>query len=548
MMNFWMQLKNRLWQGQEGASMLMAVVLAIVTMAAIVFNFLAESEQKQSGASVTYTSTNAFLLADAGVRYVEKCLKNPPVTPDACPTGASSIDWKNDFITTPATTFTKNFPTSDSSGTFSIEFIQNAINDTNNIRIRSTGTYKGAIRTIGSTVSRFTTCVLGQQAISYCTASNIKNSASTTDPNSPVQSCPAVTVDLFYPSEYPDDPTSCPNPEYLDYTNGSPTLAPPYQYCDWNLDGTTAVSVGAFNYIASGGAASGQAVVKVNSTSGFVAGMKVRLTRGALLPGGASAGATTVTLNSTSGFAANQLVKFVNLSTLGSVLPTIEEIKIQSVDSATQLTLASALGSSYNANDVADLTDISTSATNEEHTISSVNGGTNELTLSGNLSSTYPEGSSVESVIEMWVANDFSMRNKSSLTVKGALKINVGNDVILENTSEMLVFGSVALHMDNNFLLKNAAKMNEVMSFAGDLLIQVGNDALFANSSSFAGGVIANHDIVVENNAELTGSLSGDTVNLVNNATLIFDPSSGADSEGIDDCVPATFNPPSQNE
>jgi len=548
MMNFWVQLKNRLWQGQEGASMLMAVVLAIVTMAAIAFNFLAESEQKQSGASVTYTSTNAFLLADAGVRYVEKCLKDPPVTPDVCPTGASSVDWKSDFITTPATTFTKNFPTPDSSGTFSIEFIQNAINDTNNIRIRSTGTYKGAIRTIGSTVSRFTTCVLGEQAISYCTSSNIKNSASTTDPNSPVQSCPAVTVELIYPSEFPDDPapTSCPNAEYPDYSNGSPSMAPPYQYCDWELDGTTAVSVGAFNYIASGGAASGQNVVKVNSSSGFALGMKVRLTRGALLPSGASAGSTTVTLNSTTGFAANQLVKFVNLSTLGSVLPTIEEIKIQSVDSATQLTLASALGSSYNANDVADLTDLSTSATHEEHTITGISG--NDLTLSGNLSSTYPEGSSVESIIEMWVAKDFGMRNQSSLTVKGALKVNVGNDVILENTSEMLVFGSVALHMDNNFNLKNAAKMNEVMGFAGDLLVQVGNDALFENSSSFAGGVIANHDIVVENNAELTGSLSGDTVNLVNNATLIFDPNAGVDSDGIEDCVPATFNPPSQSE
>jgi hypothetical protein len=550
MMSFWVQLKNRLWQGQEGASMLMAVVLAIVTMAAIVFNFLAESEQKQSGASVTYTSTNAFLLADAGVRYVEKCLKNPPLTPDLCPTGASSVDWKNDFITTPATTFTKNFPTSNSSGTFSIEFIQNAINDTNNIRIRSTGTYRGAIRTIGSTVSRFTTCVLGQQSISYCTSSSIKNSASTTDPNSPVQSCPAVVVDLLYPSEFPDDPapTSCPNAEYPDYSNGSPSMAPPYQYCDWELDGTTAVSVGAFNYIASGGAASGQPVVKVNDASGFVAGMKVRLTRGALLPSGASAGSTTVTLNSTSGFAANQLVKIVKLSTLGSVLPTIEEIKIQSVDSATQLTLATALGSSYNANDVADLTDLSTSATNEEHTILSVNGGTNELTLTSNLSSTYPEGSSVESVIEMWVAKDFRMSNSSSLTVKGGLKINVGNNVTLENTSELLAFGSVALHTDNNFILKNAAKMNEVMSFAGDLLVQVGNDALFANSSSFAGGVIANDTILVENNAELTGSLSGDTVSLVNNATLLFDPNAGIDSDGIEDCVPTTFNPPSQSE
>jgi hypothetical protein len=146
------------------------------------------------------------------------------------------------------------------------------------------------------------------------------------------------------------------------------------------------------------------------------------------------------------------------------------------------------------------------------------------------------------------VANDFRMSNSSSLTVKGGLKINVGNNVTLENTSELLAFGSVALHTDNNFILQNAAKMNEVMGFAGDLLVQAGNNAEFKNSSSFAGGVIANHDISVKNNAELTGSLSGYTVILVNNATLLFDPNAGIDSDGIEDCVPTTFNPPSQSE
>lgn len=545
MMIFLKQLKNRVWQGQEGASMLMGVVLAIVTLAAIVFNFLAETEQKQSGASVAYTSENAFLLADAGVRYVEKCLKDHDA---GCPI-ASSVDWQSDFATTGSeVSFSKNFPDSTSSGKFSIEFIQNAINDTNNIRILSTGTYKGAIRTLGSTVSRFSTCVLAQQAISYCSSSSIRNSASTTDPNSPVQSCPAVEVELLYPADFPDDPTGCPNTEYPHYTNGSPAMAAPYQYCNWKLNGTNSDSIGAFSYVASGGAASGQAVMKVNSVSDFVAGMKVRITKGSTFTSTASAGATTVTIADTTGFAANQLVKLIDLSTLGSVLPSIEEIKITSVDSATQLTLASALGNAYSSGDVVDLTDSSTSAVKEELTISSINSGTKELTFTSNLSNSYLEGSSVESVITLWVGKNFRMQDSSSLNVQGIVRINVGNNAVLENVSEVSVFGSMDLHTDNNFTLKNSAKLNEIMGFAGDVLVQVGDDAKFLNSSTFVGGVIANDKVTVKNNADLTGSASGDTVTLSNNATLVYDPTAGSDSESIDDCVPATFNPPSQSD
>lgn len=539
-----MQFKRRVWEEQHGASMLMGVVLAIITLAAIAFNFLAETGQKQSGASVAYTSTNAFLIADAGVRYVEKCLKNHD---SGCPI-ASSTDWKADFITTPATNFTKNFPTTATTGNFSVEFIQNAINDKDNIRIRSTGTYKGAIRTIGSTVSRFATCVLGQQAISYCSTGSIKNSASTDDPNSPVASCPAVSVDLLYPSEFPDDPTTCPNTEYPDYANGSPTMASPYQYCSWSLSGTNSDSIGAFSYVASGGAASGQAVVKVKDADDFVAGMKVRLTRGSSFTSAASAGATTVTIADTTGFAANQIVKFIDVSSLGSVLPAIEEVQISSVDSSTQLTLSSALINSYASGDVADLTDASTSATKEELTISNVNTGTDELTLTGNLANSYLEGSSVESVITMWAAKDFSLKDSSVFKVKGVLRLNIGGNAVLEDVSELQIFGSLDFHLDQDFTLKNSAKMNEVMGFPADLLVQAGDDAAFKNSTNFRGGIIANDTVNVNNNGNIIGSISGDSVVLRNNSNLEYDPNAGSDSESIGNCVPSTFNPPSQSE
>ncbi|MGK0179866.1 MAG: Tfp pilus assembly protein PilX, partial [Nitrospinales bacterium] len=75
----------------RGVAALMGVILGIVIMAAIAFNFLAESRQKQAGAILTYTSTNAFMIAEAGLRYAEKCLTSTEAT---CPSGVNEqSDW-----------------------------------------------------------------------------------------------------------------------------------------------------------------------------------------------------------------------------------------------------------------------------------------------------------------------------------------------------------------------------------------------------------------------------------------------------------------------
>ncbi len=531
-------LPGRLRRQEDGVSMLIAVVVAIAIVGAISLNFLAETSQKQSGASVAYTSLNAFLVADAGVRYVEKCLRNHDAN---CPI-ASSTDWKTDFITTPGTKVTKNFPGNTGEEFFTVEFSQHSINDADNIRVTSTGTFRGAERVISSTVSRSSTCVLGEQAISYCTSVNILNSASSDDPSGPQTTCPVTAVTSIFPSGFPGDPSGC--TDYPVYSNGSPSFASPYQYCSFTLGGTNSDSIGAVSYLTAAAAASDTSIT-VSDASDFVVGMKVRLTQGAQL-GASGASGTTVNLATASpALGSSPLLKVVNSAPGLSPSDDAEEELIASGGGTTTLTLSDSLIDTYDSSDMADFTDASTGALKEERTISSIN--VNTITFTSPLSNAYPIGSNAESVITMYVANDFNMSNTSSLIVRGNLTINIGGRMELKNSSEILIYGSLDTLIETDFLLSNSARINDVMSFAGDLLVQAVDDVSITNSTTFKGAILANDTVIIKNNADVTGSISGDSVTLSNNATLTYDDGAGSDSEGIGSCTPTSFNPPDQS-
>ncbi|QPJ65169.1 MAG: hypothetical protein G3M78_07115 [Candidatus Nitrohelix vancouverensis] len=531
-------LPGRLRRQEDGVSMLIAVVVAIAIIGAISLNFLAETSQKQSGASVAYTSLNAFLVADAGVRYVEKCLRDHDAN---CPI-ASSTDWKTDFITTPGTKISKNFPSNTGEEFFTVEFSQHSINDADNIRVTSTGTFRGAERVISSTVSRSSTCVLGEQAISYCTGVNILNSASSSDPNGPESVCPVTSVTSIFPSGFPGDPSGC--TDYPVYSNGSPSFASPYQYCSFTLDGTNSDEIGAQSYFTAQ-ATAGTSTISVSDASDFVVGMKVRLTPGAQI-GSSGASGTSVDLDTNSpALGSSPLVKIVNSVTGSSPYDDAEEETVDSGGGTSTLTLSDSLIDTYGTSAAADFTDSSTGVTSEEKTISSIS--VNDITFTTPLGNAYETGSNAESMITMYVANDFKMSNTSSLDVKGILTINIGGEMELKNSSEILVYGALDVLVETDFLLSNSARINDVMSFAGDLLVQAVDDVSIKNSTTFKGAILANDTVIIKNNADVTGSISGDSVTLSNNATLTYDDGAGSDSEGIGNCAPTTFNPPDQS-
>jgi len=415
-------------------------------------------------------------------------------------------------------------------------------NDADNIRVNCKGTFHDAIRALSATISRVSPCVLGEQAITYCSSVDIKNAASSTDPNDPVQVCPTVQIDPLYPSEFPDDPVGCPNPEYPDYENGSSTLGAPYQYCNFTLKDTYAVTLGATSTLTLAGNAT-DTTITVASGTDYKVGMSLQITVGSRLDGVVSSGDTVITVEDVTPYSGGQVVKIISASDS----TVVEENIIASLGpGANQITLQNATINDYPDSSIVDLTDDSNSAQAEAVTVSSKAG--NVLTLTGALVNNFPVGSSVDSQITMYVANNFSMENSAELKVKGDLTVNIGNNAEIKNVTEIQLFGTLTLRTDQDFKLKNAARLNEIQGFSPDLLILAGDDAEVKNSVYLAGGIIANDAITIQNDAQVLGAVVGNSVTLKNNSTLIFDPLAGGDSQGISSCSSSERQPPKWTE
>jgi hypothetical protein len=230
-------------KNQRGVAALMGVIFGIVIMAAIAFNFLAESRQKQAGAILTYTSTNAFMIAEAGLRYAEKCLQDTEAT---CPSGVNEqLDWtdvdNSDNIA--ATAF--------GGGTFAIYFpgstdpanATGSPNDKDNIRVISVGTYKGAERSIQRFVQR--PCYLALYGATSCLGTSTKNS-SFIDPEPEEESesvCQDLVEDLDYTDEFTDtdcdtecdgSDAECPDFDYATHTNSGALTQ--FYFCKMKID------------------------------------------------------------------------------------------------------------------------------------------------------------------------------------------------------------------------------------------------------------------------------------------------------------------------
>ncbi|MBL4664937.1 MAG: hypothetical protein JKY23_03135, partial [Nitrospinaceae bacterium] len=244
-------------KNDRGAAALMGIVMGIIIMGTIAFNFLAESRQKQSGAILTYTSTNAFMIAEAGIRFVERCLLNTEATCSTdFPDSQTSIAWSTDIIS-PGDNFSNVF----GGGQFDISFPANVQNDADNILVLSTGTYKGAQRSIQRFIPRFGQCPfidVSQPATSCANGSGVgtnTNNNSFIDPplpNPPPQvECPtngSGEIDMVPDLDVNDltacigcPNAACPNFNAGNHLDGSNFLIPRANnyFCNMNVKDTT---------------------------------------------------------------------------------------------------------------------------------------------------------------------------------------------------------------------------------------------------------------------------------------------------------------------
>lgn len=215
--------QNRL-NSQAGVAALTAVIFAMVMLSAIGLNFLAETQQEQAGSALTYTSTNALMIAESGLRYAEKCLKKN-LSGCPCYPNCNNTNWPN-----LVNAVYSSIAFGDTRGSFS--FIVTSAS-TGVARVASTGTFAAAIRDMSKNV--IAACVMQTNAITSCQAISTQNNATVSPPNSTTSgscSLPALVSPTF-----PTGSTGCPNSSYPAFTGGS--IASPYQYCSWNTTSGT---------------------------------------------------------------------------------------------------------------------------------------------------------------------------------------------------------------------------------------------------------------------------------------------------------------------
>lgn len=252
-------LKNfpALVNNERGVAALVSIIMAIIILGSVAFNFIAETRQKQSGSAMTYTSTNALMIAEAGLRYTQKCLIDTETAPPplwGCPTSPAIHDVANwdDITKGSGVAFSKTFG---GDGSFDISFPVTTGNDENNIFVEATGNFRGAKRSFSRFVSR--QCVTPElpttEAAQFCTSIDTQNNADLDPPlpDPPVASeCPAdgmvnlPPLDGNYASDCICSPAyPCPD---FDYDTHAPApdriLDPAFTvFCNFILDGSQEV-------------------------------------------------------------------------------------------------------------------------------------------------------------------------------------------------------------------------------------------------------------------------------------------------------------------
>ena len=230
------QSPRRVLNNERGVAALVSIILAIIILGSVAFNFVAETRQKQSGSALTYTSTNALMIAEAGLRYTHKCLVQVDAGWGCPPILQDNSDWTT---ITSADNFNKDFA---GDGNFAISFPGHASNDEGNIFVTSIGTFRGATRSLSRFIS--TVCVLGENAITSCVGTTTQNN-SFVDPPLPD---PPVT------GECPTDPPGivdipalsgdcvlncgtidCPHFDLSTHTTGGILNSSITEFCDFKL-------------------------------------------------------------------------------------------------------------------------------------------------------------------------------------------------------------------------------------------------------------------------------------------------------------------------
>ncbi len=220
-------------RNEKGQGAMVAVIIAAVALAAISLSFFAVTQQKQSGAVLTYSSANALMVAEAGLRYTEKCLIDNDAS---CLCNTSAPNDCTNFLALlafPSTDF------GDTRGSFSVAF---TYIDADNVRATSTGKFAEAVRVISKVISKEVTCLLEENAATACTSISFVNNSSTngTTATGECPTTPLVEALVFSP-----DPTGCPNVDYPDFSaashlDGSNNLTR-FSFCNMNITGTQTV-------------------------------------------------------------------------------------------------------------------------------------------------------------------------------------------------------------------------------------------------------------------------------------------------------------------
>lgn len=216
---------------------LVMVILAIVIVGTIGLGFIAQTEQKQSGAALTFASTNAMFLAESGLRYAEECL----LLGDAnCPCASWTGGCSGWAAPNPQSFSPVEF--GDSGGTFEVQFTDTG--NASTLKVTSLGKYAGAIRSMSKIIAK--ACPFTENAITSCTPiTNVNNAsiepptATTSDGNCDIPAVPALPT-------FPGDPTNCPSSpsDYTNYT-GANLGSGDHKICSWSVSGNGSYTVGA---------------------------------------------------------------------------------------------------------------------------------------------------------------------------------------------------------------------------------------------------------------------------------------------------------------
>ncbi len=232
--NFFSHLRRPV-QNESGMAALLGVVFVIILLAAVSASFISESQQKQSSAALTHTSDNAFSIAEAGLRMMERCMQEDDAA-CICNTSApfGCLDWVQ-----PANTFGPYNNIAFSGGTLDLSF-------SNRLDFEATvtcvGKSQGAERVASKTVTlTIPACSLSANTVTTCDLTQeggVTLTGTTVDLDNTSSHCPNPTL-VGDPPNPPDGPNF--DNDCADFA-GTPTGAD-LDYNKFDMDGNTTCTI-----------------------------------------------------------------------------------------------------------------------------------------------------------------------------------------------------------------------------------------------------------------------------------------------------------------